>query len=133
MIDPDVPDGPAAADASGANDTHTADTPSGGEHRYFRKPDPARLYGNQTLPEWKGKVDVRADNGYVVAPGTETPWGSWTLREEWDAATVRTLPESLRLPWTTPDGGSEGSAMARPPGRPGGATTPTSTTPSSIR
>lgn len=28
---------------------------------------------------WDG-VDVRGDRGWIVAPGTETPWGSWSWR-----------------------------------------------------
>lgn len=53
--------------------TPTATTASGGLHVWLVKDG---AMGNTTLAPG---VDVRADNGYVVAPGVVTPWGSWTF------------------------------------------------------
>ena len=49
-------------------DTYAPVTASGGRHYWFRKLDETTLITN-TSP-WTG-IDVRADHGYVVAPGTE--------------------------------------------------------------
>lgn len=59
-------------------DTFTATTPSGGEHRWFRKPADVHI-GNLSAPG----IDVRADAGWVVAPGTNTEWGTWETTSEW--------------------------------------------------
>lgn len=99
VLDPDLPYGPAVADADGMDGTWTVDTASGGEHRWFRKPDPDRIYSNGVPDRWAGHVDVRADGGYVVAPGVTTEWGNWAAREEWDDSKVRELPP-IDLPWT---------------------------------
>lgn len=74
-------------------DVPTVLTASGGRHLWFRKPDGVD-YGNaHDLGEG---IDVRADDGYVVAPGTTTPWGSW----EWDGDDIHTLPSPTVPPWT---------------------------------
>lgn len=52
--------------------TAYAQTASGGRHIWFEKDQPV---GNHPLAEG---IDVRADDGWVVAPGTRTPWGNWT-------------------------------------------------------
>jgi hypothetical protein len=68
-------------------DTLRVTTPSGGAHLWFFKwnpafpPDTKPRITNTTLAPG---IDVRGDNGFVVAPGTETPWGSW----EWDGPSV---------------------------------------------
>lgn len=59
-------------------DTFTVVTPSGGEHRWFRKHDDVHI-GNLSAPG----IDIRADAGWVVAPGTNTPWGNWETTSEW--------------------------------------------------
>jgi hypothetical protein len=53
------------------------DTASGGTHRWLAKPEGVPV-GN---PDLADHIEVRADAGWVVAPGTFTPWGSWTVRE----------------------------------------------------
>ena len=53
------------------------DTASGGTHVWLTKPEGVHV-GNPDLAEG---IEVRADDGWVVAPGTFTPWGSWTTRE----------------------------------------------------
>src|SRR5262245_11693729 len=50
-------------------------TASGGVHVWLHKPA-GRQIGSTTLAR---HIDVRADNGFVVAPGTTTEWGSWTF------------------------------------------------------
>lgn len=72
--------------------TWVVDTGGHGEHHWFRKPAGA-TYANSIPDAWKatdddGKrvsrgVDVRADSGWIVAPGVSTPWGDWTPRSEW--------------------------------------------------
>jgi RecA-family ATPase len=53
--------------------TPVAVTSSGGFHIWLKK-DPTSLVGNSPLTNG---VDVRADDGWVVAPGVDTQWGSW--------------------------------------------------------
>jgi putative DNA primase/helicase len=53
------------------------DTASGGAHVWLAKPREVHV-GNPNLTD---DIEVRADGGFVVAPGTFTPWGSWTVRE----------------------------------------------------
>lgn len=119
VMDPDVKhhdadgnvlDGIAFANSIGVpTDTWTVDTASGGEHRVLRKPDPTATYSNAVPPEWELLLDVRADSGWIVAPGTVTPWGSWTEREPWDPAKVKPLPASiaaLLTPVSTSTGGT---------------------------
>ena len=50
-------------------ETFTVSTPSGGEHRYFSVPKGTALK-NSVIRLGPG-VDVRANGGYVVAPGSE--------------------------------------------------------------
>lgn len=51
-------------------------TASGGFHRILSKGD--RYVDNAPLAPG---IDVRADAGFIVAPGTTTPWGSWEVDE----------------------------------------------------
>lgn len=50
-------------------------TPSGGAHIWLRKPDHTERIGNKRLAP---HIDVRADGGYVVAPGNPG-YGRWPL------------------------------------------------------
>jgi hypothetical protein len=59
------------------SDTAFVQTASGGEHHYYKKLED--VYVTNSSP-WRG-VDIRADNGYVVAPGTTTEWGEWSATE----------------------------------------------------
>ncbi|MGW2295846.1 bifunctional DNA primase/polymerase [Streptomyces violaceorubidus] len=73
-------------------------TPSGGLHVWYRNPDPDTAYrcsvgsGRHTALAWQ--VDVRAEGGYIVAPGTRTPAGVY--RAEGTARRPAVLPEWLR-------------------------------------
>jgi hypothetical protein len=53
-------------------------TASGGWHLWFAKPDGAHTGNTHSLGDG---VDIRSDDGWVVAPGVVTPWGSWTHDE----------------------------------------------------
>lgn len=66
------------------------DTPSGGLHYWLRRPERPEHIGNVNLA---AGIEVRCDSGYVVAPGTTSPWGSWTR----DPASSR-LSEVEELP-----------------------------------
>jgi P4 family phage/plasmid primase-like protien len=58
--------------------TYMQDTATGGRHAVYRKREPDTTITNAN--PWYGHgIDVRADKGYVVAAGTRTPWGSWTV------------------------------------------------------
>ncbi|MFH8736761.1 bifunctional DNA primase/polymerase [Streptomyces sp. NPDC017964] len=56
-------------------------TPSGGLHIWYRNPHPAVRYRSSTGSSPKvalaWQVDVRADNGYIVAPTTRTTAGTY--------------------------------------------------------
>jgi P4 family phage/plasmid primase-like protien len=70
-------DGFPTADRIGMPTEVVVRTPSGGAHRLVHKLDPTATVGNVTAWADNG-IDVRADDGWVVAPGTCTPWGAWT-------------------------------------------------------
>lgn len=73
-------------------------TPSGGLHVWYRNPETSTRYrcstgsGRNTALAWQ--VDVRADGGYIVAPGTRTPQGAY--RAEGTVRRPAVLPEWLR-------------------------------------
>ncbi|MBM7170171.1 bifunctional DNA primase/polymerase [Streptomyces sp. G44] len=66
-----------------AEDTQTlrVRTPSGGLHIWYRNPHPAVRYRSSTGSSPKvalaWQVDVRSDNGYIVAPATRTTAGDY--------------------------------------------------------
>jgi hypothetical protein len=65
-------------------ETVRVNTASGGTHIWLAKPAGQKI-GSTTLSPG---IDVRADNGFAVAPGTETPWGAWT----WDGPSFLDSP-----------------------------------------
>ncbi|MDI5980107.1 bifunctional DNA primase/polymerase [Amycolatopsis magusensis] len=72
-----------AAERGGAlPETWTVDTPSGGRHLYYRCPAGVRL--RNTGGTLASCVDTRAWGGYVVAPGSVTDQGSYTLHDDRD-------------------------------------------------
>lgn len=86
--------------------TYRPVTGSGGEHRWYRKRDLTVPVSNVS-PWGKDGVDIRSDAGYVVCPGTVTPWGNWTDGDEqrpW--GTLAMVPESI---WNQLTGGSKTS------------------------
>jgi len=73
-------------------------TPSGGLHVWYRNPEPDVRYrcstgsGRNTALAWQ--VDVRAEGGYIIAPGTRTSQGVY--RAEGTTRHPAVLPEWLR-------------------------------------
>jgi hypothetical protein len=63
--------------AHGLPDHPVVLTPSGGTHRWFAKPAEVHV-SNDDLSDG---IEVRADDGWVVAPGTVTSWGTWEPEE----------------------------------------------------
>ncbi len=55
-------------------ETTRVDTASGGWHHWLKRPPGVDHIGNANLAPG---VEIRCDSGYVVAPGTKTPWGEW--------------------------------------------------------
>lgn len=74
-------------------------TPSGGQHLYFTAPPTVRF--TNTTGTLTPKVDTRAWGGQVVAPGSVTPDGPYTVLDD---APVTNLPEWLQKALTTPQG-----------------------------
>ncbi|MBP5922785.1 bifunctional DNA primase/polymerase [Streptomyces sp. LBUM 1483] len=72
-------------------------TPSGGEHLYFTAPTSSRF--TNTTGTLTPKVDTRAWGGQVVAPGSTTPHGPYTVLDD---QPVADLPEWLRKALTAP-------------------------------
>lgn len=64
--------------------TYTVITPSGGKHFYFRAPTGIRL--RNTSGALGPLVDTRAGGGYVVAPGSITPEGSYEVLDDAEPA-----------------------------------------------
>ncbi|MFF2641049.1 bifunctional DNA primase/polymerase [Streptomyces niveus] len=75
--------------------TYRTRTASGGQHLYFTAPTGARL--TNTAGRLHRKIDTRAWGGYVVAPGSTTPAGNYTVI---DPAPVAPLPDWLHKPLT---------------------------------
>ncbi|MFG3001291.1 bifunctional DNA primase/polymerase [Streptomyces sp. NPDC048340] len=60
--------------------TFAVTTPSGGRHLYFAAPAGPKVRSNQDI---LGRhIDHRAWGGYVVAPGSTTPTGTYTITED---------------------------------------------------
>lgn len=70
----------AMLDALGLPATRTVRTASGGFHKYLRIPADLKL--SNSVGKVMSNVDVRAENGYVVAPGSVTEKGAYTLAED---------------------------------------------------
>ncbi|MET7823494.1 bifunctional DNA primase/polymerase [Streptomyces sp. NPDC005386] len=83
--------------------TYRVRTARGGEHLYFTQPPGARL--NSTAGRLAKKIDTRGWGGYVVAPGSTTPNGTYTVLDDREPAR---LPDWLREALT--------AAPAPPPG-----------------
>ncbi|MFI0241817.1 bifunctional DNA primase/polymerase [Streptomyces sp. NPDC016845] len=72
-------------------------TPSGGLHIWYRNPHPGTRYrsstGSSPRTALAWQVDVRSDNGYIVAPATRTTAGRYTRVGK--ARTPASLPQWL--------------------------------------
>ncbi|RST04587.1 DNA primase [Streptomyces sp. WAC07149] len=77
--------------------TFTVTTPSGGLHLYFTAPPGPKVRSNQDI---LGRhIDHRAWGGYVVAPGSTTPTGTYTVT---DHRPVAPLPGWVHAKITEP-------------------------------
>ncbi|PBB08424.1 hypothetical protein CKW39_08645 [Kocuria sp. WRN011] len=85
-------------DGSSWAHTYVVLTPSGGGHLYYRAP--AQQIRNSASGRLGWQVDVRAQGGYVVAPGTTLPAGTYTPL--WEPATLPVLPEWITNTLTAP-------------------------------
>ncbi|MFD9815035.1 bifunctional DNA primase/polymerase [Streptomyces sp. NPDC059080] len=109
VVDLDVPKG--KKDAHGATTfqalceragqpvptTYTVRTPTGGHHLYFTAPTGTQL--NNTAGALGPLIDTRAAGGYVVASGSATPAGAYTVADDRPAVL---LPDWLRDTLTPP-------------------------------
>ncbi|WMI57859.1 bifunctional DNA primase/polymerase [Streptomyces rochei] len=77
-------------------DTYRVRTARGGEHLYFTQPPSVRLHS--TVGRLAKKIDTRGWGGYVVAPGSTTPDGTYTVLDDRDPVP---LPEWLRQALTS--------------------------------
>jgi len=98
VVDVDVKNGAGGMDSLkqlqdkyGQFDTKTVHTPSGGLHYYFSYPDGVDIIKNRT--NMKPGIDIRADGGYVVAPGSSID-GNYYEFEDKDKE-ISELPEKL--------------------------------------
>ncbi|MDN3293514.1 bifunctional DNA primase/polymerase [Streptomyces ficellus] len=84
--------------------TRTVRTASGGMHLYFTAPPGVRL--TNTAGTLAPLVDTRAGGGYVVAPGSITPGGSYVVVDDRPVAPLPGwLCEALQGPRRTPQPG----------------------------
>ncbi len=83
-----------AAEHLGLLDSYGVSTPSGGQHRYYTKTTSERV--SNYSPWAEEGIDIRADDGWVVAPGTKTEWGDWAKLDDhaW-AAGLKKLPSEI--------------------------------------
>jgi hypothetical protein len=68
--------------------TYRVRTARGGEHLYFTQPRGARLHS--TAGRLAKKIDTRGWGGYVVAPGSTTPDGAYTVLDDRDPVPLPT-------------------------------------------
>jgi hypothetical protein len=105
-------------------------TPSGGLHIWYRNPRPGTRYRSSTGSSPKvalaWQVDIRADNGYIVAPTNRTPQGSYVPVGE--ARTPAPLPDWLAEELTRTGHATTDTSNDTPEGR-----TETSTAPSAAK
>ncbi|MFE3085701.1 bifunctional DNA primase/polymerase [Streptomyces albidoflavus] len=71
--------------------TYRVRTPSGGEHLYFTQPDGIRMLSS--AGRLGHHIDTRGWGGYVVAPGSTTPAGTYAVADDRPPAR---LPDWLR-------------------------------------
>jgi len=79
------------------DDAPTVETPSGGEHRYFRRGGRDLGNGRGSLPPKRGKIgiDVRGKGGYVIAPGATLLDGRRYEANGYDILSAPEIPDWL--------------------------------------
>lgn len=103
--------GIAIAETLQLRDTWGATTPSGGEHRLYRLPDNCHV--TNSSPWADDGIDIRANDGWIIAPGTHTPWGSWIKADtayEWPTDVAPIPQHVLDRLRTRPTTGTSSSA-----------------------
>lgn len=105
-----------------APDTYRVRTARGGEHLYFTQPSSVRMHS--TAGRLARKIDTRGWGGYVVAPGSTTPDGTYTVLDDREPAPLPdwlrealtdapvTLPGPLRLPVVAGDRAAQAALEA---------------------
>ncbi|WP_405959189.1 bifunctional DNA primase/polymerase [Streptomyces sp. NBC_00868] len=88
--------------------TYRTRTPSGGAHLYFTTPAGIRL-GN-TAGKLGPLIDTRATGGYIIAPGSTTPAGTYEVTDD---APVVELPAWI-LPLLQPPAPAKGVPLLTP-------------------
>lgn len=78
-------------DECGEFNTRIVHTPSGGLHFYFSYPDDANTIKNRT--NMKPGIDIRADGGYVIAPGSSIGGNYYEFDDEYKE--ISELPQNL--------------------------------------
>lgn len=86
-----------------APDTYRVRTARGGEHLYFTQPPGIRLHS--TAGRLARKIDTRGWGGYVVAPGSTTSDGTYTVLDDREPAP---LPDWLREALTAAPAAEQG-------------------------
>ncbi|MEW1930235.1 bifunctional DNA primase/polymerase [Streptomyces sp. NPDC088360] len=87
--------------------TYQVRTPSGGHHLYFTQSAGVRLHS--TAGRLGKHIDTRGWGGYVVAPGSTTPQGAYTVTDD---APVAPLPGWLGEALTQPRTPARSDAVA---------------------
>ncbi|MFJ8108794.1 bifunctional DNA primase/polymerase [Streptomyces sp. NPDC096132] len=88
-------------------DTYRVRTARGGEHLYFTQPPGARLHS--TAGRLAKKIDTRGWGGYVVAVGSTTPDGTYTVLDDRAPAP---LPDWLHAALTPRPRPAQGGTLA---------------------
>ncbi|WP_327183895.1 bifunctional DNA primase/polymerase [Streptomyces sp. NBC_01334] len=84
--------------------TYRVRTARGGEHLYFTQPPDARLHN--TAGRLARKIDTRGWGGYVVAAGSTTPDGTYTLLDDRPPAVLPGWLHDALNPPQRPTGGA---------------------------
>ncbi|MGW3176133.1 bifunctional DNA primase/polymerase [Streptomyces sp. NPDC001153] len=100
--------------------TYRVRTARGGEHLYFTQPPGARLHN--TAGRLARKIDTRGWGGYVVAAGSTTPDGAYTVLDDREPAPLpnwlfkalkppQKPAQAATVPFTTRAGGYAAAAL----------------------
>ncbi|MFJ4783263.1 bifunctional DNA primase/polymerase [Streptomyces sp. NPDC088794] len=94
--------------------THRVRTARGGEHLYFTRPPSVRLHS--TAGRLAKKIDTRGWGGYVVAPGSTTPDGTYEVLDDRPPAVLPDWLHELLKPRPRPVQGSTVAVTTRASG-----------------
>ncbi|WP_405871571.1 bifunctional DNA primase/polymerase [Streptomyces sp. NBC_00005] len=95
-------------------DTYRVRTARGGEHLYFTQPPGIRLHN--TAGRLAKKIDTRGWGGYVVAPGSTTPDGTYEILDDRPPAMLPNWLHELLKPRPRPSHGSAAPVTTRASG-----------------